>query len=94
MNNLTTIIPRIWSYIRPYRVRFFSSIFFGIANVGGLALYPFLLGLIINELSANVMDMVNNVPDAGVNFAFVTQYSIFSLLFSSLKSSVNISVCI
>lgn len=80
MNNLTTLIPRIWSYIRPYRVRFFSSIFFGIANVGGLALYPFLLGLIINELSANVMDMVNNVPNAGVNFAFVTQYSIYLII--------------
>lgn len=86
MNNLKTLIPRIWSYLRPYSLRFFAAIFFGVAKVLAMALYPYIMGIIINELSANVMDIVNNVPGAGVNFPFIWQYTIYLVIVFAIEA--------
>ncbi|MCZ0716723.1 ABC transporter ATP-binding protein [Aerococcus kribbianus] len=68
---LTDVLQRLWSYLRVYRGQFILSILATIVQTFAQAIEPVILGLAITELSANVLDIVNGVPGAGINYSYI-----------------------
>lgn len=65
------ILNKLWHYIKPYKGQFFLAMLATIwMNIAGV-LEPIVLGLAITELTSNVVDMMNQVPGAGINFQYV-----------------------
>ena len=62
---------RIWRFLSPYKKQVFLAIFLQTVSVIASTLEPFIFGLMITELTANVVDIMNNVPGAGVNFQYI-----------------------
>lgn len=62
---------RIWPYFKVYKGRFLFSLFLVLIQVVTNVLEPFVFGLIITEISANVLDMIQNVPNAGLNYSYI-----------------------
>lgn len=65
------ILNKLWHYIKPYKGQFFLAMLATIwMNIAGV-LEPIVLGLAITELTSNVVDMMHQVPGAGINFQYV-----------------------
>lgn len=64
-------LRRMWPYVKQYKGQFFAGIFMIILVVVTSGLEPFILGLAITEIGENVVDMVQGVPGAGINFPFI-----------------------
>ena len=62
---------RIWPYIRDYKARIFGALFLVVLQVLANVLEPFIFGLIITEITANVIEMINDVPGAGLNYSYI-----------------------
>lgn len=62
---------RIWPYMKNYKGRLFTSLFLVFLQVITNVLEPFIFGLIITEISSNVLDMINGVAGAGLNYSYV-----------------------
>ncbi|MER2132172.1 MAG: ABC transporter ATP-binding protein, partial [Carnobacterium inhibens] len=71
MSRMKDSIRRIWQYIKPYKVGFFSAIALTIVCMIVNALQPFIIGLAMTELGKNVADMLNGTPGATVNFPYI-----------------------
>jgi ATP-binding cassette subfamily B multidrug efflux pump len=69
-------LRRMWKYLKNYKVQFFAGIFMIILVVVTSGLEPFILGLAITEIGENVVDIVQGVPGAGINFPFVLRIMI------------------
>ncbi|MEY8370445.1 ABC transporter ATP-binding protein [Aerococcaceae bacterium 50-4] len=65
------IISNLWHYISPYKGQFFLAMFATILMNIASALEPFVLGLAITELTSNVVDIMNNVPGAQINYEYI-----------------------
>lgn len=70
---------RIWPYLNQYKGRLFFSLFLVILQVITNVLEPFIFGLIITEIGYNVMDMMNGVQGAGLNYSYI--YTILVIYF-------------
>ncbi|GAA4063799.1 ABC transporter ATP-binding protein [Amphibacillus indicireducens] len=88
MNNDETIknnqsmvgsFKRIWPYLRNYKGRTFTALFLVFTQVITNVLEPFIFGLIITEISSNVLDMIKGVPSAGLNYSYI--YTIIIIYF-------------
>lgn len=66
-------LRRVWPYVKKYRGQFIAGVLMIILVAITAALEPFILGLAITEIGLNVVDMVNEVPGAGINFSYVYQ---------------------
>lgn len=62
---------RIWPYFKNYRGRLFFSLFLVLIQVITNVLEPFIFGLIITEISSNVLDMIKGIPGAGLNYSYI-----------------------
>ncbi|WP_440895641.1 ABC transporter ATP-binding protein [Amphibacillus sp. Q70] len=80
-NNQSIIesFKRIWTYLKNYKGRLFTSLFLVFIQVITNVLEPFIFGLIITEVSANVLDMINGVSGAGINYSYI--YMIIAIYF-------------
>lgn len=63
-------------------------IFTSIGSMLG-ALNPFIIGLAITELSANVKDMMAGVPGAGVNQRYILMIVVIMTIFNLLRQSLT-----
>lgn len=70
MSNLA-ILRRFWHYMKPYKGQFIAAMIATILMCISSVFEPIVIGLAITELSQNVLDMINGVPGAGVNFAYI-----------------------
>lgn len=70
-------LRRVWPYVKKYKGQFIIGILMIILVAVTAALEPFILGLAITEIGKNVVDMVNDVPGAGVNFSYVYRIMLF-----------------
>lgn len=66
-------IARLWVYLRNYRGQFFISIFGTVLLSISSALEPFIIGLAITEITANLADIVRGVEGAGMNYPYLTK---------------------
>ncbi len=62
---------RIWPYLKDYKLQVFSSLFLVVLQVISNVLEPFIFGLIITEITKNVIGIINNVPGAGLNYSYI-----------------------
>ena len=62
---------RIWPYIRDYKASMFGALFLVVLQVIANVLEPFIFGLIITEITANVIEMVKGIPGAGLNYSYI-----------------------
>lgn len=69
-------LRRAWPYIKKYKGQFFGGIVMIILVAVTSALEPFILGFAITEIGNNVVDMMRDVPGAGINFPFITNVMI------------------
>ena len=62
---------RIWPYIRDYKASMFGALFLVVLQVIANVLEPFIFGLIITEITANVIEMVKGIPGTGLNYSYI-----------------------
>lgn len=62
---------RLWEYLKVYRGSLFLAILLKIISAIMNVLEPFVLGLVITELTENLLAMAKGVPGAGLNYSFV-----------------------
>lgn len=65
------IYQRIWDYMRPYKGQFAAAMLATVVMVFSSVIEPIVLGLAITELSRNVVDMLQGVPGAGINYGYI-----------------------
>ena len=70
-SSIYTSFLRIWPFLRQYKLRLFGSLFLVVLQVISNVLEPFIFGLIITEISANLIEMFNGNPGAGLNYRYI-----------------------
>ncbi|MFP9085525.1 ABC transporter ATP-binding protein [Streptococcus equi] len=65
------VFRRIWTYLSAYRLSLITAITLKIVSAVMSVLEPFVLGLVITELSANLLDIAKGVPGAGINKPYI-----------------------
>ena len=66
-----SVFLRLWDYLKHYKGSLFLAIFLKIVAAVMNVLEPFVLGLVITELTKNLLDMANGVPGATINSHYV-----------------------
>ncbi len=83
--NKENVFVRVWAYLRQYKVSIFLAILLKILSSVMNALEPFVLGLIITELTANLLDMAKGVEGTSINVSYVAAmlalYALRALLY-------------
>lgn len=62
---------RLWDYLRHYKGALFFAIFLKVLSSVMSVLEPFVLGLAITELTANLIDMAKGIPGAHIDTAYI-----------------------
>lgn len=62
---------RLWDYLRHYKGALFFAIFLKVLSSVMSVLEPFVLGLAITELTANLIDMAKEIPGAHINTTYI-----------------------
>lgn len=62
---------RVWPFLRDYKARIFGALFLVVLQVITNVLEPFIFGLIITEITANVIEIIQGVPGAGLNYSYI-----------------------
>lgn len=62
---------RIWPFLKPYKGRLFGSLILVTLQVITNVLEPFIFGLMITEITSNVVDMIRGVNGAGLNYSYL-----------------------
>ncbi|SDI43262.1 ABC transporter ATP-binding protein [Streptococcus equinus] len=65
------VFLRLWDYLRNYKGSLFLAIFLKIFSGIMSVLEPFVLGLVITELTANLLDMARGVSGAHINTTYI-----------------------
>ncbi|SCA89767.1 Lipid A export ATP-binding/permease protein MsbA [Streptococcus macedonicus] len=65
------IFLRLWDYLQQYKGALFLAIFLKIFSSVMSVLEPFVLGLAITELTANLLDMAHGVAGAHINISYI-----------------------
>lgn len=73
------IFLRLWQYLKIYKSLLFLAIFLKILSSVMNVLEPFVLGLVMTELTANLLDMARGVNGAHINTAYI--FSVLLLYF-------------
>lgn len=61
----------LWDYLRHYKGALFFAIFLKVLSSVMSVLEPFVLGLAITELTANLIDMAKGIPGAHINTTYI-----------------------
>ena len=81
-----TVFLRLWYYLKTYKGSLFLAIFLKILSSVMNVLEPFILGLVMTELTANLIDMARGVQGAHLNIRYITMilflYFLRGLLYS------------
>ncbi|NLQ66997.1 ABC transporter ATP-binding protein [Streptococcus mutans] len=81
-----TVFLRLWYYLKTYKGSLFLAIFLKILSSVMNVLEPFILGLVMTELTANLIDMARGGQGAHLNISYITMilflYFLRGLLFS------------
>jgi len=64
-------LRRVWPYIKKYKGQFFIGIAMILLVVITSGLEPFILGFAITEIGENVVDIVQGVPGASMNYPYI-----------------------
>ncbi|WP_155974430.1 ABC transporter ATP-binding protein [Streptococcus ruminantium] len=67
----TFVFTRVWDYLRHYKSSVFLAVFLKTISAVMNALEPFVLGLIITELTKNLLDIANGVVGAEINVSYI-----------------------
>lgn len=62
---------RLWDYLRHYKGALFFAIFLKVLSSVMSVLEPFVLGLTITELTANLIDMAKGIPGAHIDTTYI-----------------------
>lgn len=62
---------RLWDYLRHYKRALFFAIFLKVLSSVMSVLEPFVLGLAITELTANLIDMAKGIPGAHIDTTYI-----------------------
>ena len=62
---------RLWDYLRHYKGALFFAIFLKVLSSVMSVLEPFVLGLVITELTANLIDMAKGIPGAHIDTTYI-----------------------
>lgn len=73
------IFLRLWQYLKIYKSSLFLAIFLKILSSVMNVLEPFVLGLVMTELTANLLDMARGINGAHINTAYI--FSVLLLYF-------------
>lgn len=65
------IFLRLWDYLQQYKGALFLAIFLEVFSSVMSVLEPFILGLAITELTANLLDMAHGVAGAHINISYI-----------------------
>ena len=65
------VFLRLWDYLQQYKGALFLAIFLKVFSSVMSVLEPFILGLAITELTANLLDMANGVAGAHINISYI-----------------------
>lgn len=65
------VFRRIWTYLSAYMLSLITAIILKIVSAVMSVLEPFVLGLVITELSANLLDIAKGVSGAGINKTYI-----------------------
>ena len=66
-----TYFLRLWDYLQQYKGALFLAIFLKVFSSVMSVLEPFILGLAITELTANLLDMAHGVAGAHINISYI-----------------------
>lgn len=66
-----SVFLRLWDYLKHYKGSLFLAIFLKIVAAVMNVLEPFVLGIVITELTKNLLDMANGVPGASINSSYI-----------------------
>lgn len=80
-----SVFRRLWHYLKAYKTDLFLAIAMKLVAAVTNVLEPFVLGLVITELTANLLDMAKGVPGAGLN----TRYIFWVLVAYYVRSLLN-----
>lgn len=65
------VFLRLWDYLRHYKGALFFAIFLKVLSSVMSVLEPFVLGLAITELTANLIDMAKGIPGAHIDTTYI-----------------------
>lgn len=65
------VFKRTWGYLKKYRSTVFLSLFYTVFAAVMNVLEPFVLGLIITEITNNVIEIMAGVEGAGLNYPYI-----------------------
>ena len=65
------VFLRLWDYLQQYKGALFLAIFLKVFSSVMSVLEPFILGLAITELTANLLDMAHGVAGAHINISYI-----------------------
>lgn len=87
------VFIRIWGYLKAYQGQLYLAILLKIISVIMGVLEPFILGLIITELTSNLLAMAQGVAGAGLNVSYIAWilllYGIRAMLYSAGSYGAN-----
>lgn len=64
-------LRRVWPYIKKYKAQFFMGIAMILLVVITMGLEPFVLGFAITEIGENMIDIIQGVPGARMNYPYI-----------------------
>lgn len=71
MPNERSVFKRLWFYLKHYQVSIYCAIFLKALAAVMNVLEPFVLGLIMTELTQNLLDMARGVAGASINVDYI-----------------------
>lgn len=71
MKKFKETIKKIAPFVKPYRISFVGAVIFIIIAVIFTSLSPVIEGLILTQLKTDSINIMNKVPGASVNFAYI-----------------------
>ncbi|MGT2911122.1 ABC transporter ATP-binding protein [Streptococcus cameli] len=77
-----SVFLRLWDYLKHYKGSLFLAVFLKIVAAVMNVLEPFVLGLVITELTSNLLDMARGVEGAAIN----TQYVFWVLVLYAIRA--------
>lgn len=68
----TNFVRKLWSFMHRYRGSLYLAILFVAINAILSVLEPFILGLIITEITENILAIARDIPGASINYPKIT----------------------
>ncbi|EHJ52914.1 ABC transporter ATP-binding protein [Streptococcus macacae] len=87
MKKNNNVFLRLWKYLKNYKVSLFLAIFLKMLSTIMNVLEPFILGLAMTELTANLLAMARHVKGAHINTSYILMILLLYLIRGFLYSA-------